>query len=174
MSCIRGCAWLIRRVLDLMIEFIGPLYNWLQQFPNHYLIHCILLPTEHSTETILTSNWTELNCQLLFASRYIGSPHKNPLKIQRSSFVSYGKALWLWKIRTKDFDGFAHFQHPQNTNVWFLECRLSLSLSASLLVRLASAWTARRILFIFYVKNFCRRSVLPDEYLLSSSKRKGP
>jgi hypothetical protein len=28
-------AWLIRRVLDLMIEFIGPLYRWLQQFTNH-------------------------------------------------------------------------------------------------------------------------------------------
>jgi hypothetical protein len=34
-----GFAWLIRRVLDLMIEFIVPLYNWLQQFTNHYLTH---------------------------------------------------------------------------------------------------------------------------------------
>jgi hypothetical protein len=32
-----GFAWLRRRVLDLMIEFIEPLYNWLQQFTNHYL-----------------------------------------------------------------------------------------------------------------------------------------
>jgi hypothetical protein len=32
-------AWLIRRVLDLMIEFIGTSYNWLQQFTNHYLTH---------------------------------------------------------------------------------------------------------------------------------------
>jgi hypothetical protein len=30
-----GFAWLIRRIWDLMIEFIGPLYNWLQQFTNH-------------------------------------------------------------------------------------------------------------------------------------------
>jgi hypothetical protein len=56
-----GFAWLIRRGLDLMIEFIGPLYNWLQQFTNHYLTHCQLLPTGHSTGTILTSNWTELH-----------------------------------------------------------------------------------------------------------------
>jgi hypothetical protein len=26
-----------------MIEFIGPLYNWLQQYTNHYLTHCHLL-----------------------------------------------------------------------------------------------------------------------------------
>jgi hypothetical protein len=32
-----GFAWQIRLVLDLMIEFIGSLYNWLQQFTNHYL-----------------------------------------------------------------------------------------------------------------------------------------
>jgi hypothetical protein len=31
-----GCAWLIRRVLDLMIEFVGPLYNLLQRFTNHW------------------------------------------------------------------------------------------------------------------------------------------
>jgi hypothetical protein len=43
-----GFAWLIRRALDSMIEFIGPLYNWLQQFTNHYLTHCHLLPTGHS------------------------------------------------------------------------------------------------------------------------------
>jgi hypothetical protein len=53
-----GFAWPIRRVLDLMIEYIGPLYNWLQQFTNHYLTHCHLLPTGHSTGTVRTSNWT--------------------------------------------------------------------------------------------------------------------
>jgi hypothetical protein len=63
-----GFAWLIGRVLDLMIEFIGPLYNWLQQFTNHYPTHCHLLPTGHSTGTILNSNrkelnWTELSIQ---------------------------------------------------------------------------------------------------------------
>jgi hypothetical protein len=55
-----GFAWLIRRVLGLMVEFIGPLYNWLQQFTNHYLTHCHLPPTGHSTWTILTTNWTPL------------------------------------------------------------------------------------------------------------------
>jgi hypothetical protein len=52
-----GFAWLIRRVLDLMIEFIGPYtaaYNSLQ------ITHCHLLPTGHSTGTILTSKWTPL------------------------------------------------------------------------------------------------------------------
>jgi hypothetical protein len=39
-------AWLIRRGLDFMIEFIGPLCNWLQQFTNHYLTHCHLLRLE--------------------------------------------------------------------------------------------------------------------------------
>jgi hypothetical protein len=43
--------------LDLMITFIGPSLNWLQQFTNHYQIHCHLLPIGHSTETILTSKW---------------------------------------------------------------------------------------------------------------------
>jgi hypothetical protein len=43
-----------------MIEFIRPLYNWLQQFTNHYLTHCHLLQTGHSTGNILTSNWNPL------------------------------------------------------------------------------------------------------------------
>jgi hypothetical protein len=41
------------------IEFTGPLYNWLQQFTNHYLTNCHL-PTGHSAGTILNSNWTPL------------------------------------------------------------------------------------------------------------------
>jgi hypothetical protein len=32
-----GFAWLIKRVSDLMVEFIGPLYNLLQHFANLYL-----------------------------------------------------------------------------------------------------------------------------------------
>jgi hypothetical protein len=31
-----GFAWLMRRVLDMMVEFFGLLYNWLQQFTNHW------------------------------------------------------------------------------------------------------------------------------------------
>jgi hypothetical protein len=54
-----GFAWLIRRVLDLIIKFIWPLYNWLQQFTTYYLTHCHL-PIGHSTGTILTSKWTPL------------------------------------------------------------------------------------------------------------------
>jgi hypothetical protein len=53
-------AWLIRRVLNLIIQFIGPLYNCLHQFTNHYLTHCHFIPTGHSTGTILTSNRTPL------------------------------------------------------------------------------------------------------------------
>jgi hypothetical protein len=55
-----GFAWLIRQVLDLTAEFIGPLYNWLQQFTNHYVTHCYLLPTGHSTGTIPTLDCTPL------------------------------------------------------------------------------------------------------------------
>jgi hypothetical protein len=36
-------ALLIRRVLDSMIEFNGPLQNWLQQFRNPYRTYCRLL-----------------------------------------------------------------------------------------------------------------------------------
>jgi hypothetical protein len=59
-------AWLIRRVLDLMIEFIGPLYNWLQQFTNHYLT------VSSSSDWTLHWNYSDfqLNCQLLLAPRY--------------------------------------------------------------------------------------------------------
>jgi hypothetical protein len=58
----QGFAWLIRRVLDLMIESIGPLYSWLQQFTNHYLTHCNLLPIGHPWEdSYFQLNWTELN-----------------------------------------------------------------------------------------------------------------
>jgi hypothetical protein len=32
----QGFAWLTKRVFDLVIEFIGPLYNLLQHFTNHY------------------------------------------------------------------------------------------------------------------------------------------
>jgi hypothetical protein len=53
-------VWLIRRSLDLMIEFIEPSYDWLQQFTNLSLRHCHLLLTGHSAGTILTSIWTSL------------------------------------------------------------------------------------------------------------------
>jgi hypothetical protein len=62
-------AWLIRRVFYLLIGFIGRLYNWLQQFTNHYLTHCHLLPTGHSTGTVLTSDWTAplFHCTSLYS-----------------------------------------------------------------------------------------------------------
>jgi hypothetical protein len=57
-----------------MIEFIGPLYNWLQQFTNHYLLmgtldfwpHYTNPLLHYSTTTLLhystaELNWTELN-----------------------------------------------------------------------------------------------------------------
>jgi hypothetical protein len=60
-----GVARLIKRVLYLMIEFIGPLYNCLQQFTNHYLTHCHLLPTGHSTGAIPNSSNTPLHSVVL-------------------------------------------------------------------------------------------------------------
>jgi hypothetical protein len=61
-----GVAWLITRVLDLVIEFIGPLWDWLQEFTNQYL---------SSSDWTLHWNYSDfqLNCQLLLASRYITS-----------------------------------------------------------------------------------------------------
>jgi hypothetical protein len=60
-----GFACQTRHVLDLMIGFIGPMYNWLQQFTNHYLTHSHLLLTGNSTGTIQTSNWTPLYSSVL-------------------------------------------------------------------------------------------------------------
>jgi hypothetical protein len=48
---------------------MGPLYNWLQQFTNHYLTHCHILPTGHSTATLLTSDWTPLYSFVLLQFR---------------------------------------------------------------------------------------------------------
>jgi hypothetical protein len=66
----------MKRVLDLMIEFIGHLYNLLQHFTNHYL----RLDTHdfwpYYTNTLLLELFwlpNELKCQLLLASRYIAS-----------------------------------------------------------------------------------------------------
>jgi hypothetical protein len=98
-----------KRFLDLMIEFIGLLYNRVEQFTSHYLTHCHLLPTGHSTGTILTSNWTVnssqshiatggqsfslgvephlglmtrylFNCQLLLSSRRVGPQHRKHIR----------------------------------------------------------------------------------------------
>jgi hypothetical protein len=44
-----GFAWLIRRGLDMMIEFIGPLHNWLQQFTNPYLEHWTISTSDHTS-----------------------------------------------------------------------------------------------------------------------------
>jgi hypothetical protein len=62
----RAIAWHKRQVLDLMIEFIGPLCNWLQQFRNHYQIQCHLLPAQlDSTITRLWLTMT-LHCKVKF------------------------------------------------------------------------------------------------------------
>jgi hypothetical protein len=68
-----GFAWLIRRVLDLTIEFIGPLYNWLQQFKNHYLTLSSssdwTLPWNYSDfqlhSVVLLPFWSELRLTML-------------------------------------------------------------------------------------------------------------
>jgi hypothetical protein len=66
-----GIAWLVRRVMDSIIKFIKPLYNWLQQFTYHW--HAVIffrldtpwelfwLPTElvvlYCTPSILILIW---------------------------------------------------------------------------------------------------------------------
>jgi hypothetical protein len=70
--------------LDFMIEFTGPLYNWLQQFTNHYLTHYYLPPTGHSTGTILTSNWTPLFSSVLC------TPRKTPSSVVKNACLLVG------------------------------------------------------------------------------------
>jgi hypothetical protein len=52
-----------------MIEFIGPLYNLLQHFTDYF-------------DWILSTSDFELNCQLLWASRYMASG-RTPRKTRR-------------------------------------------------------------------------------------------
>jgi hypothetical protein len=63
-----GLSWLIRRVLDLIIEFCGPLYNRLQQFTNHTLSHTVIFfdwtITLHYSSTPLYS-MSPSDCTLL-------------------------------------------------------------------------------------------------------------
>jgi hypothetical protein len=78
-----GFAWLIRRLLDLMIEFIGPLYNWLQQFTNHW--HTVIflrlatpmelfwLPTELSIKSKSHCHWRSVS-QSVSQSVLVSSP----------------------------------------------------------------------------------------------------
>jgi hypothetical protein len=71
-----------------MIEFIGPLYNWLQQVTNHY-------PTLSSSDWTLHGNYSDfqLNCQLLLASRYIVSDQttaqKTPVLLLHACIVGF-------------------------------------------------------------------------------------
>jgi hypothetical protein len=56
-------AWLIRRVLDLMIEFIWPLYSWLQQFTIWHTVIFFRLDTPRElfwlpTELLCESHFT--------------------------------------------------------------------------------------------------------------------
>jgi hypothetical protein len=80
----KGFAWLTRRGLDLMIEFIGPLYNWLQHFTNHYLTHCHLL----RLDTPLTSNCTKL---LVWVESYVTTD-------SQSASLPWNKAP-IWGLR---------------------------------------------------------------------------
>jgi hypothetical protein len=68
----QGVSWLIRQVLDLVIEFIGFLYNLLQKFTNRYVTHCRF---QLGPPLKLFSLWTELEwtTQLLLVSCYIAS-----------------------------------------------------------------------------------------------------
>jgi hypothetical protein len=58
-----GFAWLIRRVLALMIEFIGPLYSWLQQFTLSSSCDWTL----YGKYSDFQLNWAELRCTLLYS-----------------------------------------------------------------------------------------------------------
>jgi hypothetical protein len=89
-------AWPIKRVLDLMIEFIAPLHNWLQQFINHYLTHCHLFRLDtldfwpHFTTPLLRCTPS----RLLTVPSYKSSawtPRKTPSSVVKNAslLVSY-------------------------------------------------------------------------------------
>jgi hypothetical protein len=63
LSRILGFACLIKQVLDLMIEFTGPLYNLLQQFINHFLRLNTLYFWPHYTNPLL---WNYSDFQMTF------------------------------------------------------------------------------------------------------------
>jgi hypothetical protein len=72
-------AWLIRRLLDLIIEFIGPLYNRLQQFTNHYLIrrHLLRLDTSDFWSHFTTPLFRRTPSRLLIVSLLGTDPTEN-------------------------------------------------------------------------------------------------
>jgi hypothetical protein len=91
-----------------MIEFIGPSYNWLQQFTNHYLTHCHLLPTGHSTELFWLPpalNWTTplypFNSHSVPSyNSSVGTPRKTPSSVLKNAsllvhYLAMDVLLWL-------------------------------------------------------------------------------
>jgi hypothetical protein len=76
-----GFAWLIRWVLDLMIKFTWPLYNWSQQFTNLYLTRHHLLRLDTPLE-LLWLDWTEpsvIICFLLYSLGWTIAQKTHPL-----------------------------------------------------------------------------------------------
>jgi hypothetical protein len=83
-----GFAWLIRRVLDLTIEFIKPLYSWLQQFTNHYLtLSSSSGWTRHGNYSDFQLNWTVNSSQSHIATDG-QSVSKSCLSFETSLFVA--------------------------------------------------------------------------------------
>jgi hypothetical protein len=67
-----GFAWLIARVSDFMIESIGPLYNWLQQFTNHYRTYSHLLRLDTARERFWLP--TDVRCIPLYSFVLLRTP----------------------------------------------------------------------------------------------------
>jgi hypothetical protein len=91
-----------------MIEFIGPLYNWLQLFTNQYLTHCRFL-----SDWTLHGNYSDfqLNCQfksksklcydrrsvgqsILVSSTHLGLNTRFLFVSDSCGFVDVGRLLW--------------------------------------------------------------------------------
>jgi hypothetical protein len=110
-----------------MIEFIGPSYNWIQQFTNHYLTHCHLLRLDildiwpHYTNPLLL---VKVKVTLrLTVSQSVGfgfEPHLRLMTRYLLIFDSYGlvfmgRPLWredrsvfcicCWSLPTQSFSG---------------------------------------------------------------------
>jgi hypothetical protein len=102
LSCIRGFAWIKRGVFGSDDQFIGSLYNWLQQFTNHYLT---LSPssdwTLHWNYSDFQLNWTTLlRCAPSYS--FVSQSQSYVMTDCQSASLSWCQAP-IWGLRSDSF-----------------------------------------------------------------------
>jgi hypothetical protein len=104
-----GFAWLKWRVLDLMIEFIGLLYNLLQHFTNHYLRLDTLDLWPHYTNPLPQMNyWSRVESYVKTDNQSASlSWNKAPIwGLRPDSYYCLTVAgLWMWGSLSDDRTG---------------------------------------------------------------------